>query len=199
MGKKDQQHHHSSHQDKVEAVLNLLRKQAPLTLKQEKFCSIGCVERFLKARGENVKKAAKQLRACLSWRDAISIENLIADEFSTELAEGLAFVSGFDDDSRPVLIFRIKQDYHKFHSQKQFTRLLVFTLEVARQSMAKDVDQFVLLFDAKADNGGQQRAGLEFDLNELSTPEMDLALSESVSEIIYIFAAIYFPLVLPYL
>lgn len=141
MAKKDQK-------DKVEAVLNLLRKQAPLTLKQEKFCSIGCVERFLKARGENVKKAAKQLRACLSWRDSISIDNLIADEFSTELADGLAFVSGFDDDSRPVMIFRIKQDYHKFHSQKQFTRFLVFTLEVARQSMARDVDQFVLLFDA---------------------------------------------------
>lgn len=31
-------------------------------------------------------------------------ENLIADEFSTELADGLAFVSGFDDDSRPVLV-----------------------------------------------------------------------------------------------
>lgn len=99
MAKKDQK------DNKVEAVLNLLQKQAPLTLKQvsscihyklanilvlgnkfliffltlnliwvqEKFCSIGCVERFLKVRGENVKKAAKQLRACLSWRDSISI------------------------------------------------------------------------------------------------------------------------------
>ncbi|KAL8481815.1 hypothetical protein ACS0TY_028094 [Phlomoides rotata] len=46
------------------------------------------------------------------------------------------------------MIFRIKQDYQKFHSQKLFTRLLVFTLEVAIQSMAKNVEQFVLLFDA---------------------------------------------------
>lgn len=36
------------------------------------------------------------------------LENLIADEFSTELAEGLAFVSGFDDDSRPVLVSLLK-------------------------------------------------------------------------------------------
>lgn len=31
-------------------------------------------------------------------------ENLIADEFSAELAEGVAYVAGHDDDSRPVLV-----------------------------------------------------------------------------------------------
>lgn len=31
------------------------------------------MERFLKAKGENVKKAVKSLRACLSWRDSIGI------------------------------------------------------------------------------------------------------------------------------
>ncbi|KAK6929968.1 CRAL-TRIO lipid binding domain [Dillenia turbinata] len=72
--------------EKVEAVLQILRKQSPLTLKQEKFCNYACVERFLKAKGESVKKAAKQLRACLSWRDSIGTENLIADEFSEESA-----------------------------------------------------------------------------------------------------------------
>ncbi|XWS53988.1 hypothetical protein CRYUN_Cryun10bG0049000 [Craigia yunnanensis] len=46
------------------------------------------------------------------------------------------------------MIFRIKQDYQKFHSQKLFTRLLVFTLEVAIATMPKNVEQFVLLFDA---------------------------------------------------
>ncbi|KAL9237624.1 hypothetical protein vseg_012151 [Gypsophila vaccaria] len=133
---------------KVETVLDLLRKQSPLTLRQEKFCNTACVERFLKAKGENVKKGAKQLRACLTWRDAIGIENLIADEFSGELAEGLAYVAGHDDESRPVMVFRIKQDYQKFHSQKLFTRLMVFTLEVAVQTMSRYVEQFVILFDA---------------------------------------------------
>ncbi|KAK1395238.1 Random slug protein 5 [Heracleum sosnowskyi] len=150
MGKID---HHDQKQlqktrDRVDAVLHLLKKQAPLSLKQERYCSRSSVERFVKAKGENVKKAAKNLRACLSWRESIGIENLIADEFSTEIADGVAYVSGYDDDSRPVLIFRIKQDYHKFHSQKMLTRLVVFTLEVAIQSMAKNVDQFVILFDA---------------------------------------------------
>ncbi|PKI32409.1 hypothetical protein CRG98_047200, partial [Punica granatum] len=147
---------------KVAAVLDLLRKQAPLSVKQvrhrllvrftkegyEKFCSYACVERFLKAKGDSVKKAAKHLRACLSWRDAIGIDHLIADEFSAELAEGFAYVAGQDEESRPVMIFRIKQDYQKFHSQKLFTRLLVFTLEVAIGTMPKNTEQFVLLFDA---------------------------------------------------
>ncbi|GKV19593.1 hypothetical protein SLEP1_g29830 [Rubroshorea leprosula] len=146
MGKKEQSTQKAN--QRVEAVLELLRKQSPLTLKQEKFCNNACVERFLKAKGDNVKKAAKCLRSCLSWRESIGSENLIADEFSAELAEGVAYVAGHDDESRPVLIFRIKQDYQKFHSQKQFTRLLVFTLEVATATMPKNVEQFVLLFDA---------------------------------------------------
>ncbi|KAM6566206.1 hypothetical protein CsatA_025334 [Cannabis sativa] len=145
MGKKDQKVNINT---RVETVLQLLKKQAPLTVKQEKFCNEACVERFLKSKGENVKKAVKQLRACLSWRDSIGTENLIADEFSAELAEGVAYVAGHDEESRPVLIFRIKQDYQKFHSQKLFIRLLVFTLEVAIGTMPKNVEQFVLLFDA---------------------------------------------------
>lgn len=72
----------------------------------------------------------------------------MADEFSAELSDGVAYMSGNDDEGRPVLIFRIKQDYPKFHSQKSYVRLLVFTLEVAISSMPRFVDQFVLLFDA---------------------------------------------------
>ncbi|GAV84842.1 CRAL_TRIO domain-containing protein [Cephalotus follicularis] len=146
MGKRELKEHKGN--ERVAAVLQILRKQASLTVKQEKYCNNACVERFLKAKGDNVKKAAKHLRACLSWRESIGTENLIADEFSAELAEGVAYVAGHDEESMPVLIFRIKQDYQKFHSQKMFTRLLVFTLEVAIGTMPKNVEQFVLLFDA---------------------------------------------------
>ncbi|KAG6432245.1 hypothetical protein SASPL_103820 [Salvia splendens] len=148
MGRKDSSQAQREKQ-RVQSVVELLKKQAPpLTIKQEKFCNNACVERFLKAKGDHVKKAAKQIRACLAWRDSIGTDNLMADEFSAELAEGVAYVAGNDDELRPVVIFRIKQDYQKFHSQKLFTRLLVFTLEVAIQTMAKNVDQFVILFDA---------------------------------------------------
>ncbi|KAL2244037.1 UNVERIFIED_CONTAM: hypothetical protein Sindi_0521700 [Sesamum indicum] len=133
---------------RVESVLHLLNKQSPLTLKQEKYCSNECVQRFVRAKGNDVKKAAKHLRNCLSWRDSLPTEDLMADEFSAELAEGVAYVAGHDHEFRPVLIFRMKQDYQKFHSQKLFTRLLVFTLEVAIQTMPKNVEQFVILFDA---------------------------------------------------
>ncbi|XP_056858223.1 SEC14 cytosolic factor-like [Raphanus sativus] len=150
MGKKEQKDHHSTVEsdDKVEAVLHLLRKHSPLTLKQEKFCNRGCVSRFLRTKGDNVKKAAKQLRSCLSWRSSLGIESLIADEFTAELAEGLAYVAGLDDECRPVLVFRIKQDYQKLHTQKQLARLVVFTLEVAISTMSRNVEEFVILFDA---------------------------------------------------
>ncbi|XLS50937.1 hypothetical protein HN51_011614, partial [Arachis hypogaea] len=58
----------------VEAVLELIRKQTQLTVKQEKFCNYACVERFLKQKGDNVKRAAKQLKSCLSWKDSIGTE-----------------------------------------------------------------------------------------------------------------------------
>ncbi|KAK4800379.1 hypothetical protein SAY86_020866 [Trapa natans] len=149
MGKKSSSDQQQQKEDtKVDAVLDLLRKQYPLSAKQEKFCNSACVDRFLKAKGDGVKKAAKQLRACLSWRDTIGLDNLIADEFSAELAEGLAYVAGQDDESRPVMVFRVKQDYQKLHSPKLLTRLLPFTLEVAIGTMPKNTEQFVLLFDA---------------------------------------------------
>jgi hypothetical protein len=31
-------------------------------------------------------------------------ENLIADEFSAELAEGVAYLAGHDEESRPVMV-----------------------------------------------------------------------------------------------
>ncbi|KAJ6430053.1 hypothetical protein OIU84_021458 [Salix udensis] len=144
MGKKEhhqqqQQQRQKDHKDndRVEAVLGLLRKQATLTVKQEKFCSNACVERFLRAKGDNVKKAAKHLRACLSWRESTGTENLIADEFSVELAEGVAYVAGHDEESRPVMIFRIKQDYQKLHSQKlsasAFMNLLLASLKIVAE------------------------------------------------------------------
>ncbi|XP_039071157.1 uncharacterized protein LOC120218249 [Hibiscus syriacus] len=147
MGKKDQPTEEKMNQ-RVQTVLQLVKKQSPLTPKQEKFCSNACIERFLRAKGDNVKKAAKHLRACLAWRESIGTENLIADEFSTEIAEGVAYTAGHDVESRPVMVLRMKQDYQKFHSQKMFTRLLVFTLEVAISTMPKNIEQFVLLFDA---------------------------------------------------
>ncbi|VVA98728.1 unnamed protein product [Arabis nemorensis] len=135
--------------EKVEAVLHLLRKQSPLTLKQEKFCNRECVERFLKGKGDSVKKAAKQLTSCLSWRQNIDIERLGAEEFSTELADGVAYIAGHDGDSRPVIIFRFKHDYQKLRTQKQFTRLVAFTIKTAISSMSRSAEQsFVLLFDA---------------------------------------------------
>ncbi|KAE8677670.1 Amine oxidase 1 [Hibiscus syriacus] len=125
MGKKDQSAEEKMNQ-RVQTVLQLVKKQSPpLTPKQEKFCSDGCVLRFLRAKGDNVKKAAKHLRACLAWRESIGTENLIADEFSTEIAEGVAYTAGHDEESRPVMVYSSTDFYiggfHIYHAQKRRT------------------------------------------------------------------------------
>ncbi|XP_010488265.1 PREDICTED: uncharacterized protein LOC104766138 [Camelina sativa] len=141
MGKKD---------EKVEAVLHLVKKQSPpLTFKQEKFCNRECVERFLKVKGDNVKKAAKHLISCLSWRQNFDLERLGAEEFSTELGDGVAYIAGHDGESRPVIVFRFKHDYQKLRTPKQFTRLVAFTMDTAISSMTRNAEHsVVLLFDA---------------------------------------------------
>lgn len=50
-------------------------------------------------------------------------------------------------------VFRVKQDYPKFHSQRRFSKLVAFTLEVAISSMSRFVDQLVILFDASECSG----------------------------------------------
>ncbi|BAU00330.1 hypothetical protein VIGAN_10191600, partial [Vigna angularis var. angularis] len=54
------------------------------------------------SKGDNVKRAAKQLRTCLSWRESIGADYLMADELSGELSDGLAYVAGHDDEYTPV-------------------------------------------------------------------------------------------------
>ncbi|RWW76670.1 hypothetical protein BHE74_00015220 [Ensete ventricosum] len=145
--------------------------------RRERFCSDACVDRFLRAKGESVKKAAKHLRSVLSWRESIGTELLLADEFSAELGDGMAYVAGHDDEARPVLVqssassrttsnfvLTSRNDRLPFPSCTKFccrrrcfltsfacrfVRLLVFSLEVAiSTTMARFVDQLVLLFDA---------------------------------------------------
>ena len=45
---------------------------------QAQYCNDACVERFLRSRGENVKKAAKHLRTVLSWRETVGAGTLIS-------------------------------------------------------------------------------------------------------------------------
>ena len=42
-------------------------------LLQLNFCDDACIHRYLKARGNNVRRAARMLRATLNWREKIEI------------------------------------------------------------------------------------------------------------------------------
>lgn len=135
--------------EKAKAVLQLVRRKGPpLTAKQLDYCNEACIGRFLKAKGNQVKKAAKQLRATLSWRASLDVDYLTADEFCAELASGSAFVAGQDEEGRPVLVVRLRPENLTNQAQKQFLRYFVFTMEVAIACMPSTVEQCVLILDA---------------------------------------------------
>jgi len=143
----------SSMSDKIAQVLQLVQKEGPLSKKQAAFCDDACVERYLKVRGNNCRRAARLLKATLNWREKINIGYLIADEFPTEIAAGAAYVAGFDDEGRPVLIIKKKPDHIVNHNQKPYLWYIIFTMEVAVAAMPPGVDQCVLILDA----GGYSR------------------------------------------
>ncbi|CAM6068198.1 unnamed protein product [Sphagnum tenellum] len=143
----------SSMNDKIAQVLQLVQKEGPLSKKQAAFCDDACVERYLKVRGNNCRRAARLLKATLNWREKINIGYLIADEFPTEIAAGAAYVAGFDDEGRPVLIIKKKPDHIVNYNQKPYLWYIIFTMEVAVAAMPPGVDQCVLILDA----GGYSR------------------------------------------
>ncbi|KAG0582472.1 hypothetical protein M758_3G062100 [Ceratodon purpureus] len=132
----------------IKGVMRLVQKDGALTKKQVEFCDDACVTRYLRARGNNVRKAAKMLRATLNWREKINMGYLIADEFPAELAAGAAYVAGHDAEGRPVLVIKKKPEYILNHSQKQHLRFIIFTMEVAVAAMPPGVDQWILILDA---------------------------------------------------
>jgi hypothetical protein len=49
---------------------------APMAGEQAQYCNDACLERFLRSRGDSVKKAAKHLRTVLSWRESVGAGRL---------------------------------------------------------------------------------------------------------------------------
>ena len=72
---------------------------------QVEFCDDACVTRYLRARGNNVRKAAKMLRATLNWREKINMGTRLARIIFT-LIWNLRKLSCADSDSNlTVLVF----------------------------------------------------------------------------------------------
>lgn len=53
-------------------------------------------------------------------------ESLIADEFSRELSEGLAYVAGHDDDARPVVVHFFDSHFFLFTVQTAICLFVCF-------------------------------------------------------------------------
>lgn len=131
----------------IKQVLQLLQKDGALSKKQAEFCDDACAVRYLKARENNVRRAARMLRATLDWREKINIGYLIADDFPAELATGAAYVAGHDIEGRPILVIKKKPEYILNRNHKQHLRFIIFTMEVAVAAMPPGIDQWVLILD----------------------------------------------------
>lgn len=155
---------------KANEVLQLLtRKGPPLSPKQLEYCSEACINRILGTRHsiDNVKKAAKQLRETLTWRANFDVDYLTADEFSAELAAGIAYVAGHDEQGKPVLILTLNSEPSTNEAQKKLLKFFAFTLEVAIAAMEAPVEQFVLIFNAGSLRKGSSAISTTFQLLKL--------------------------------
>jgi hypothetical protein len=62
---------------------------------QAQYCNDACLERFLRSRGDSVKKAAKHLRTVLSWRESVGAGRLAQLPFVSHSRSRTTFAESF--------------------------------------------------------------------------------------------------------
>ncbi|CAL4944106.1 unnamed protein product [Urochloa decumbens] len=137
----------SSDADQREAKINELKAAlGPLSARNEKYCSVACLARYLEARNWNVAKSRKMLEESLKWRAAYRPEDIRWPEVSVEAETGKMYRAGFRDrEGRTVLIMApAKQNTSSHEGQIRF---LVYTLENAVLSLPEGQEKMVWLID----------------------------------------------------
>ena len=116
-----------------------------------------CLARYLRARKGNIAAAAQLLQDTLQWRAEFGVDRLTADcwaTIQTEAADGKVFVSGCDNDGRPIIVLRSANEKTFDNKGKKCGNLvnLVYNLEravatiKARGSGAPD-DKWTIVLD----------------------------------------------------
>ncbi|CAM6089374.1 unnamed protein product [Calypogeia fissa] len=120
----------------------------PLSTRASIFCTDDCLNRFLRARNWNVKKAEKMLRETLKWRASYKPEEITWDEVAHEAETGKLYRGRFaDKEGRSVIIMR-PANQNSNDPAKQ-VRLLVHSLENAVLNLPAGQEQMVWLVDFK--------------------------------------------------
>ncbi|RCV41142.1 hypothetical protein SETIT_9G111700v2 [Setaria italica] len=123
----------------------------PLSTRDEKYCSVACLARYLEARNWNVAKSRKMLEESLKWRAAYRPEDIRWPEVSVEAETGKMYGASFRDrEGRTVLV--VAPANHQDRTQNTSShegqiRFLVYTLENAVLSLPKGQEKMVWLID----------------------------------------------------
>ena len=100
-----------------------------------RFCTDACLARCLRARGWDVARAAKLLRATLAWREAFGVEALTWADVAQEGATGKTYrLRARDRRGRPVLCLAPGRENSRDHVGQ--IRHLVYAMETAVRAMA---------------------------------------------------------------
>lgn len=134
-------------QSKVEAMRNFAEKHDPSTKDVDNLT----LRRFLRARDQDVEKAATMFLKYLAWkRTFIPNGQISIHEIQNEIAQNKLFMQGFDKQGRPItVILGSKHFQNKKGGVDELKRFAVFALEKICSRMPPGQEKFVVIADLK--------------------------------------------------
>lgn len=128
---------------KIDEVRKLL---GPVPDKLFRYCSDSSICRYLRARGWNVKKAAKMMQESIKWRLEYKPAEIRWDEVAHEAETGKVYRSPYTDKhGRTVLVMRPSRQNSK--STKAQIKYLVYCMENAIMNLPENMEEMVWLID----------------------------------------------------
>ncbi|KAL1346455.1 uncharacterized protein [Arachis hypogaea] len=127
-------------------VTELRAALGPLSGRRLKYCTDGCLRRYLEARNWNVDKAKKMLEETLKWRSTYKPEEIRWDEVAHEGETGKVSRANFHDRlGRPVLILR--PGMQNTTSAEDNIKHFVYLLENGILNLSEGQEQMSWLID----------------------------------------------------
>ncbi|KAF4383343.1 hypothetical protein CsatB_024582 [Cannabis sativa] len=142
----NQNHHVDEVAEKEEKVKQLREALGSLSGRSLKYCTDGCLRRYLDARNWNVDKSKKMLEESLKWRATYKPEEIRWSEVAHEGETGKVSKANFHDRlGRPVLIMR--PGMQNTNSPEGNIRHLVYLIENGILNLPEDQEQMSWLVD----------------------------------------------------
>ncbi|XP_056170092.1 CRAL-TRIO domain-containing protein C23B6.04c-like [Syzygium oleosum] len=144
--KNPQNHPENDSLQKDEKVSELRAELGPLSGRSLKYCTDGCLRRYLVARNWNVEKSKKMLEESLKWRSTYKPEEIRWPEVAHEGETGKVSRADFHDRfGRTVLIMRPGKQNTK--SAEGNIRHLVYLIENSILNLAEGQESMSWLID----------------------------------------------------